>query len=278
VSFPEKWPLDFSIDNRHRSLQPFYRMGEYIYRTQRLTWLAKEGTLLVVRNADLTESLGAQPRASKVFKVTEQVVEEAQRARELADHELAAEFPLLHGHALVGLWGALEAWRDEVVSLWVRAYPESCELDDVVLKVDAAALLSADADSRVTLVSEALLTGAGPGALGVGFFELPFGRIGLGGGVSDELRRDMLLLQQVRHIWAHCSGRVDQAFLERCPWFDATLGEPVHVSHDRFHQLVSAASDYVCTVMDRACERHGIEDSEPSEQALQPDAPEVGAQ
>jgi hypothetical protein len=56
-------------------------------------------------------------------------LENAEHVASVAESEIERGFPLLHNHALMGLWGALEAMVDDVSANWLEVHPEIMTYD-----------------------------------------------------------------------------------------------------------------------------------------------------
>ena len=170
-----------------------------------------------------------------------------------AQHEIDQDFPLLRAHAIVGLWGAFEAFHEDLVTEWVRARPSALDSTAVMrleVPVGQYELLD-DAERSVFLVGLLRRELAVDRMPGIGQFSPLLKKVGIFGEVPEATRKDILEMQQVRHVWAHRGGVVDSRFLALCPWReDVSVGERLHVGQDDFNRFVFALSTYVRLVFE----------------------------
>lgn len=162
--------------------------------------------------------------------------------------EIEEDFPLLRGHALVGLWGPFEAFHEDLAVEWVRARPSALSSASVMtLTVPLGEYEALDETERAVYLVRLLKQQSGlERQPGLGQFLPLLQKIGIFGTVADDVRRDILELQQTRHLWAHRGGWTDETFVSACPWrTDVCVGSRLHVTDDAFYRLTKAASSYV---------------------------------
>lgn len=179
--------------------------------------------------------------------------EEAQTLERFAAQQLPAGFPYLYGLAALRLWTILEVFAEHLLlevfkeRLEVRSEPEVQKLRGPLVE-----FASASDEEQAELLLNLLIDQLGAGMKkGVGRFEAVFQVIGLGGPVDDHIRRVLLELSEVRHVLVHRNGIADRKFLNTCPWFPATLGESIRLSHVHFARYLNAISWYVFEVSRR---------------------------
>jgi hypothetical protein len=253
---------------------PFDRLRMYLEETTRLVALSRHGVGMVSSNVGLIEALHGLDRAVEGQVVNEEAASEVAAARaesELAQDELKRDFPLLHAHSLVGVWGAAESWASDVATSWLTRFPEDyagperARVDTrLLLDDDRSALLSTLVDfaatsKRAPTRVDALLDVAGLRPSNEAFTSVEVLREA---GSVDGLRRDVVELSQVRHCIAHNAGVVDERLLRHCSWYSGKVGDPIRVGHVRFREYVSALTWYAVGTFQHArliCRDRGVE-------------------
>lgn len=169
------------------------------------------------------------------------------RAEELsrrAQAEIDRGFPLLHAQAVVALWTALESVIDDLLEAWLANVPSAWTIPALQrLNVRLGVYESLEQRERIRyalqrLKAERFDTEEG----GVGPFEALLEAFGLGGGLDDDLRRDLHELQQVRNLVAHRRGIVDGRFASQLSYLSVVVGEVHVVTSEAAHRYAHAIS------------------------------------
>lgn len=180
-----------------------------------------------------------------------------QKARDQVEHG----FPLLWEQATVSLWSHLEvATEDLAVALVEHALTTdtldalSVEARTVRLPVEVWVQGNRRDHARQVLaeLDKKQHFGTKPGA---GQLEATLEVVGLGGGVSDDIRRALLQTSQVRHVLVHRGGEADERFVEYCSDLVAGVGSRVSVDEGTFRDWSEAAESYMVTVAQRVADR-----------------------
>jgi hypothetical protein len=237
------------------SKEPFYRFFDYLETERRLLYLAANGIRGLVGQEKIAEALHS------VAHLTETPEEEAQSRLEtarqmaaLAKTELDADFPLLHAHSLIGVWGALESLVGEVVRGWIRHRPSILKSDAFAgVKIPLADFHRMKTADRADYLAEAIRPQDGTQR---GFQRLEgwLERIELCGPLDDALRRGLIESWEVRNVYAHRRGLADHKARDNCPWRkrEWKLGQPIAVSHADYERHTMAIHDYVFELIVRA--------------------------
>jgi len=195
-------------------------------------------------------------------KAVEEERNRAEALKERALREINSGFSTLHSQATISLWSSLESMVKDLVSDWICNRPET--LNDTSwanLKVRVGDYEPLDAEQRADyLVELADLNLGGPLKQGVTRFEKLLETIGLGGAVSDEVRKTLFELQQVRNVLVHRQGVADQRFCRTCAWMNMTPGQRVAINRERYEGYVSAAYSYASELIIRTAESFGVPD------------------
>lgn len=183
------------------------------------------------------------------------------KQQELADEAQALlenNFPLLHAHALIGLWGAMEAAIDDVTVAWIRSGQATYSPSVRSIKVSLVDFLGMNDDQRSRRLLRLVKAQVGSeDRRGIGQFESVLKALGVHGEVDDGLRRVMVQSQQMRHVIAHRGGSVDAGFIATCPEFGYAEGDPLQITTEQFRAVAGAASDCVLTLWQRVMSAAG---------------------
>lgn len=175
------------------------------------------------------------------------------RLNRLAQSEIAEDFPLLHSHSLVGLWGALEACISDVCVEWVdHLDPGDWSKEMAGLKVHLGEWSALpDTDRAPWLVDQIRKNRSSDLNRGIGQFESVLSAIGLGGHVDKSISDVMSQTKAIRNVIAHRGGRVDARFVRECPSFNMVVGEKLKLSGSQLVAAYTAMVMYVESILDR---------------------------
>lgn len=186
----------------------------------------------------------------------------------LAESEIQRDFPLLHSHSLVGLWGALEACMSDIFIGWIE-HLDSSEWTPPMrkLKVQLSEWLALpEADRSPWLLDQIRRDRSSDLKSGIQQFESVLSAIGLDGSVDPAIREVMFQVKSLRNVIAHKGGRVDARFVEDCPSFKLSVGDDLRLSNTQIEAANTTMVLYVKSVLDRIRSRagEGPYESEPS--------------
>lgn len=151
---------------------------------------------------------------------------------EMAEREIARDFPLLNSHTLIGLWGALEVCVDDVATGRLMSDDGGAAREAISrLRVQLGDLLYLDTEERWEWILDQLKRDLGSSLkTGVGQFESLLTAVGAGGSVDPKLRKTLHLVKAVRNLLAHRGGRVDAKFLADVPDTSLEIGTRIRVT------------------------------------------------
>lgn len=172
---------------------------------------------------------------------------------EVARQELERGFPLLHSHALMGIWGALEAMVADVCVAHALSNPVVLQREPFSkIKVPAVTFLSySRRQQTVVLLEEAQKPHGTTARIGIEQFEVPLGLVGLNGAVDPDVRNTMRIAKALRNLVAHRAGVVDARFLQTCPDVGLEEGQVVKITGDQMMAVVGAMSMYAHAISNR---------------------------
>lgn len=181
------------------------------------------------------------------------VIETAMKSIKLIE----TEFRLLYVLGSIWTWASLEALVEDLVLDALRhAKPEDLAPRLKGLKVTADVALADDPDGLLKAIYREWEMKQGKTS-GATQFEHVLALAGLDGGVPDTIGRSVFELGHVRNVVLHRGGMVDVAFVSACPWFDATLGAELRVTHHRFEEYAYAVLHYVALIRMRVADAFG---------------------
>lgn len=223
---------------------PLLRYDEYANETLALVRLTMSGLSRIVWWPGFLKEAFYEPAES------EDLIR-AEREASLAKSEVENDFPLVHAHALLGMWSALEALVEDVAAGWLATHPETLERPEFskirvpflefrkMTPEEQTAYLISEVQRDVRL------------SQGVTRYERLLDLLGLDGTVPDDLRRALFEAQQVRNVLAHRAGLADRRLVEGCPWLKLSAGQRVTVSHRGFLYYLFATRMYAVEILNR---------------------------
>ncbi|MEU8454569.1 hypothetical protein [Streptomyces griseoaurantiacus] len=198
--------------------------------------------------------------STEVKPTSEQKAEAEKRAR-FAINEKERGFPLLHGQALMGMWGALEAFIEDFCVACMESFPDSLRSANVKkIKISLSDFTElSDSDRLRYLVTEMQREKKIGLRSGVAVFEDLLNSIEINGepqsrlgGEVDRRVKDILYeAQQIRNTLAHRGGIADRRLCDACPNLRLIPGQSVFLSLDYIKTFDAAARVYVLTIMNR---------------------------
>jgi hypothetical protein len=245
-------------------LAPHERFGKYGSESLHLVHASTVGIHQLVNRPNLEKALiNYDMVVSDTREWSEEQTQryaEAKKLAAFAKKEIEERFPLLTGHSLVGLWGALEASFDDFLFVRLLTAPSFLRNPECIrFKVSALDLLSDSLEKRTRLVLHEITRNLGAEfKKGIARFEEPLNCVGLGGDVEPGIRKVILEMQQLRHIWAHRGGVADDRFKETCPWVKVEVGERAKIHPETFADYSLVALAYFTAITNRALRERGL--------------------
>jgi hypothetical protein len=183
--------------------------------------------------------------------------QEAEELSSLAKVEIESDFRLLHGHSLVGVWGALETMVSDLVLAWLINIPQARQMPQIAgIKISLAEFESLNSEERMsTIVSE--LDRASLSRAGVARFENLLDAVMLGGSYNSTLAANLYEMQQIRNVVAHRRGVVDRRFVAACPQLGLRVGDLVPLGNEPWYACLMSAASYATTVTNRVRKHFG---------------------
>lgn len=232
----------------HPLLRPFALTLAYLAQTQNILHTMDGNALACIR----LMRMASREAAPAGFGTPESALEDMAAMESF----VARDIPLANGHALVGLWGAFEAWAKDVVVARV-ALMESAPLPDNVanlaLRSGTTIALSDVLKDHATSLTQGVISvieDAARGKSGLGCIEARLSPLGVSVAVSKETRDAFYYAEKIRHLYAHRAGIVDAKFLAECPTLAVVEGKRYLVSAQDMDQYVSVFREYLFCALD----------------------------
>lgn len=228
--------------------KPFRRFVSHMEDSDRLTSLTYRGIEGVATLIDIGGILNDYKQDEDSNRG-----EESAKLKELSAAEISSGFPLLHAHAIMGEWGALECLIEDLVEAWVQFKPDVLEGPAFSrVRVPLASFLHLNEGERAKLlVSEVQRDLKVDLTAGATKFERILDAIGLGGPVDPRVRDALYEAQNVRNVWAHRGGIADKRLVDACPALGLKEGDKVNVGRREFSRYRGALWVYSATVLNR---------------------------
>jgi len=222
---------------------PLRSWVEYSHDTRLLVALTKEGLSRVHSMPKLMTILGSEEGDISVAKA---------RADEAAK-EIEGNFPKLHAHSLLGLWGAFESMVEDLFIARLSDHPallNSEAFERIKIPVSLIATASDSELHRSILDATSRNLNETRGA-GITPFEGILRMVNLAGSVPGIVRDAVFEAQQIRNVWAHRGGRADPHFQTSCPSLGFALGDVVALNAEQFNRLSGGLDMYGIIILNR---------------------------
>jgi hypothetical protein len=227
----------------------------------RLLHLSMRGIGILTTMPELFESLlpgSDQEEGTKLLAD----IGEAKKEAELAETEEKTGFPLLHAHALVGIWAALEAAIEDMLVGIMLNEPDLLKREVFAkIRVPLSDFETKDKEERMRFLLAEVSRNLGR-RNGVDTFEVLLQQFDLSGDVDEETRKLIWQTHHLRNVLVHRASRADRRLVEACPWLKLKINDEVRISHEMLRHCGEAITGYVLTVTHRLGKRYGVDTHE----------------
>lgn len=241
----------------HWSRKPFEDAVEALAELAGVLQLSTTGLSQLSRSVELVEAVTKWDEivgreidpSDKEFRL-----ERARDNAEFAQKEMDRGFPVLHAHAVTGMWGLLEAFIEDLVVAFLendQALLATPALANI--KIPLAEYEQLEPTDRLRFLVDEFGRGARADLKqGVSRFETLLSLVGMSGAVPDATRRDLYELSQVRNVLVHRAGMVDRRLANSCPWLGVKPGERLRIQHSDYTRYSKALEAYIRELLCRA--------------------------
>jgi hypothetical protein len=176
-------------------------------------------------------------------------IEQAAGRAAIAKSEIESDFRLLHGHSLVGIWGALETMVVDLVAAWLLNVAGAREIEQIQkIKISIATFEAMEPIDRMLAIVRELDKSQG---LGIDRFERLLDPVFLSGSHPVDLAENLYVVQQLRNVFAHRRGVADKRFVTACPFFGLAAGDKVPCGTELWGEAVASVSVYALLIRNR---------------------------
>jgi hypothetical protein len=237
---------------------PFRWFLEETKRLDQLLSLAMRGISMVQATPRLVaviaeiEEKQDNPKHKAEMKTTQEMAD-------LAKNEVKEDFPLLRANNLVAIWSLLESVIRTFVAAWIANNPKAMTMPSISkIKVRLGEYHCIPDEDKSLYIAELLETEFGANLRnGVNRFEAMLVLFGLSGEVSEETKKGIFELGQIRNALVHRAGHADRTLIDSCPWLPFKPGEKIKISRDIYSRCLNAAGDYTLQLIIRVAEKFG---------------------
>jgi hypothetical protein len=163
-------------------------------------------------------------------------------------------FPVLHAHAVVGIWSAIEVLAEDFAIAWLRNRRIAWDKPEIAkLKIPLSQYNQLNDDERPRFV--VLELGRMMGAdlrRGVGKLTSLLSVFGLAPMIGPNTRLALHELCQIRNAVVHCGGLADKKLIEECPHLGFRSGQRIRINHKLYLWYHKAANCFAERVANQA--------------------------
>ena len=236
-----------SIPGRFWALSAFHTFEGRLNHLRQITHMSTRGIAMLPRTVEALEQF------QETMGIEKTDFSDAQAAIELAESEIANDFPLIHANGAIFLWSLLEALVRTLIVELLRNEPNAWQVKEVQqLKIRLGDYEPMSEDERYFYVAESLEKELGSSLRGgCTRFEALLKPFNLSETVPEELGRTIWELSQVRNSIIHRGGFADNRLIQACPWLNLNHGDEIKISHKTFGRYLHAAAEYMLLLMHR---------------------------
>ncbi|MDQ3548290.1 MAG: hypothetical protein M3439_05650 [Chloroflexota bacterium] len=186
--------------------------------------------------------------------VLQKELKENEFAALIARNEAESGFSTVNAHAAVALWGAMEAWIEDVAYSAIASHMQyRLHKAFADIRISVAEYEAMDAHERAAMLAHELQrTTKSKHLPGIARFEGILAVFDLSGATPADVRRDLLELLNVRNVIVHRASVADETFVTACPWMSVVPGQRLSVSIGDVYRYRIACGRYLTEVIVRA--------------------------
>lgn len=231
--------------------------SQYVEQVESVVHLTHDGFQMTQKTPELYEVLyGDLPDPDGKYAL---LIQGAKHRASYAKRESQAGFPIVHAHALLGLWGALECLIEDSFLATLESEPSLlAEAPFRKIRLPVSMLLQGSDDDRFrAILSEASRATDADLASGVSKFERLLKMVHADGRVPARVKESIFQAQQIRNVWAHRGGYADARFVERCPHLGYSVGQRIDMQPQSFLHYMHGIHMYGLVIINRYLARYG---------------------
>jgi hypothetical protein len=163
---------------------------------------------------------------------------------------ISSNYAVLHGHSLVGFWGSVECFIEDVF-VGMILHDQSLLLGEKLAELYGKTYDSDldEEDNARRLYARVVQKSSGKSASDK--FEFILDYVGLSGSLTETVRNSLHEANQIRNLWAHKKGIADKKFVESCPDLPYNLNQRVDLNLSRFLWYANGLQMYASILLRR---------------------------
>jgi hypothetical protein len=208
-----------------------------------------------IDRASLESQLDKLAKAVEVGLNLTEAEQEAIKAQEM----LSRGLPMVHSQTLISLWATLESFIHMLVASVLSNDTNIRQNANIrKIKIPLVDFETLDSQERSYFVIRELEHKlAASHRKGIGCFESLLDVFELGGGLQETYRRDLLELQQIRHVLVHRRGLVDRQLTDACPWLKLEINCKIDITREDIRKYFKAVNEYLSEISRRIVKKYG---------------------
>lgn len=232
---------------------PLWRVLEEV---QEVLFVARNS---ILQSANMQEFLEAHENVEAITnnRAPEPLTERQLKLITVSQREVEQDFPLLNGYSLMMLWGALEAWADDLAVTVLTRWEDHAKRLSHRVKLTGQELLEPDACRRLSAYLDAYRRSVGQNG-GRPRLEATLELVRMKPGLHDSVVGQIDCSYMIRNLYAHNAGRADHAFAEFMPEIGVGVGDRVPVSTSDFDRYFEAVAQFALDARQRGLAQFGL--------------------
>jgi hypothetical protein len=245
--------------------KPVDRFIEYAQESERLLTLSMGAISKLIAMPDLLRILRNAIKTAEPHREDDDEsrssLERVEANAAFAKKEQENDFPLLHAHTVVGLWGAAEASIEDLLVGLLMNEPEHLRNEAFAkIRIPLASFETLEKEERMRLlVAEIKRSQPVQNRNGTDAFETLLKCSTLDGEIDPGIKRDIWEMNHIRNVIVHRASHADRRLVDSCPWLFLKPGERVSVSHLMRQNYYLSLCKYFLLLMYRLGNRYGID-------------------
>lgn len=239
---------------------PLNRIIDYADESRRLLHMSMQGIYMLRAIPKSVEALEFDSRGPDKYEGPHTSMEEAQEIARLALAEKERGYPILHAHALVGLWAAFEAAVEDLLVGFLTNDPTILQKDEFAkIRIALRDFELLEKEERMQFLLGEFEKNHGIGRKhGADRFEVLLEPFGLSGVLAPEIKKNIREMHHIRNVLVHRGAKADRRIVEGCPWLGLSLGQEITVTPAAMDRYEQSLMKYVIEIISRCRRKFGF--------------------
>jgi hypothetical protein len=240
--------------------EPLDRIIDYAEESRRLLHMSMQGIYMLRAIPKAVEAIEIRNQGPDKYEGPHTSMEEAQEIARLALAEKERGYPILHAHALVGLWAAFEAAvEDLLVGFLINDLTILKKDEFAKIRISLREFELLEKEERMRFLLGEFEKNQGVGRKhGADRFEVLLEPFGLSGVLAPEIKKDIREMYHIRNVLVHRGGKADRRIVEGCSWLEYSLGQEITVTPGAMARYEQSLMKYVIEIICRCRRKFGF--------------------